>query len=303
MTPRDAIFTLAAVALLAGGCVSGAATIYTEPSIAASDVHIRRVAIVPNRLPLNLTNPEQWQSRNWRVLSRELTSRGYEVVDYDTSVKLFKEGGLPLEDTMSSRDKYADLAKALGVDAIIVPYYGTFASASNALMISTSSHKSVASLQVYLADANDFYARIDAEGSFNYVGGIPTLIGTAVAIGGTASGDPDLMMALGITGGVVAGLGLITDVIVALVSDNHKWGRGFNKGLRRGMGTFFQRHPRAAKARVVEEPLPPPPAPLPPPPAAPAPAPAPEEPAASAPPPPPPPPPAGDAELPPPPEP
>ncbi len=296
MTSRHALAAMAvAAALIAstGGCVTGKGTLYTEPSIAASDVHIRRVAIVPNRLPLNLTNPERWQSRNWRVLSREFTSRGYEVVDYETSVKLFKEGGLPLEDTMSSRDKYADLARALGVDAIIVPYYGTFASASNALMISTSSHKSVASLQIYLADANDFYGRIDAEGSFNYVGGIPTLLGTAVAIGGMASGDPDAMTALGITGGVVAGLGLITDVIVALVSDNHKWGRGFNKGLRRGMGTFFERHPRPSAAPAAEALLPPPP--FPPPPAA--------APGESSAPPPPPPAPTGDGELPPPPQP
>jgi hypothetical protein len=65
-------------------------------------------------------------------------TRGFEVIDYQTSRQAFNEGGLPLEDTKSSRDKYADLAP-----------YGT---ATSFLFATRSDHIAVATLQIFLAD-------------------------------------------------------------------------------------------------------------------------------------------------------
>ena len=37
---------------------------YYEPTVNRQDVTIRRIAIVPNRLPLNITEPEKWRRYN-----------------------------------------------------------------------------------------------------------------------------------------------------------------------------------------------------------------------------------------------
>jgi len=124
-----------AVSLFLNSCgVSSKSFIYHEPSIKRQNVKVTKIAIVPNRLPLNLTDPEKWRHYNWGIASEYLMSRGYQVVDYRTSVEAFDQSGLPVEDTKSSRDKYAELAQLLSVDMIAIPYYGTMASAKTSLI-------------------------------------------------------------------------------------------------------------------------------------------------------------------------
>ena len=98
---------LVPVLFLFGCAITGRGTLYTEPSIPRGQVKVTRVAIVPNRLPANLTDPEKWRAFNWKIAAEEFRKHGYEVIDYDTSVKSFEKSGLPVEDTHSSRDKYA----------------------------------------------------------------------------------------------------------------------------------------------------------------------------------------------------
>jgi len=77
----------------------------------------------------------KWRAFNWKIAAEEFRKHGYEVIDYDTSVKSFEKSGLPVEDTHSSRDKYADLAQALAVDAIVIPYYGTQFTSKNYILV------------------------------------------------------------------------------------------------------------------------------------------------------------------------
>jgi len=146
------IAALAVAVAATSGCitVNGAGRTYLEPSIPRGSVRVQSVAILPNRLPINLQDPERWRRYNWSVIRRELIARGIRVVDYRTSLDVFARSGLPVEDTKSSRDKYAEVAQQLGVDAIIVPYYGTFGSSQGAILIDHH-FTSVATLQVYLA--------------------------------------------------------------------------------------------------------------------------------------------------------
>ena len=97
--------------------------IYHEPSIQRQEISVTRIAIVPNRLPLNLTDPEKWRHYNWEVASKYLQKQGYDVIDYQTSIEAFDKSGLRMEDTKSSRDKYADLAERLSVDVIFSNIY------------------------------------------------------------------------------------------------------------------------------------------------------------------------------------
>ena len=91
---------------------------YSEPGVQRSTMDIRRVAVVPNRLPLNLTNPERWREHNWEIIRDEFTQRGITVVDYRTSVAAFEASGLPVEDTPYQPDvtvgDFDELANVIG---------------------------------------------------------------------------------------------------------------------------------------------------------------------------------------------
>ena len=104
---------LMAAALVSGsfGCIAIKADskAYFDPSLPGV-IPVRRVALVPNRLPANLLEPEKWRRSNWDVAAKALRAKGYDVVDYDASVASFEKSALPIEDTHASRDKYAELA-------------------------------------------------------------------------------------------------------------------------------------------------------------------------------------------------
>lgn len=232
---------------------TGKGILYFEPSIERNDVSIRKVAIVPNRLPLNLQNPEEWRLYNWSVAAEEFQKRGFQVVDYHTSVSAFNKSGLPVEDTPSSRDKYAALAGELGVDAVIVPYYGTFASAKNVLYLANSfSFVSVATFQIFLAKQNDFFARIDITGKNYYTTGIGAFLGTALTLSASLFKTEhdygyysysESNEVLQYAGYGVMGLGTLADLVNSLRSSESRWRSAFKKGIVKGLDFFFLAYP------------------------------------------------------------
>jgi hypothetical protein len=155
------IIILSAIIVCLNSCKTKAkAYLYTESSIQPQDVRARTVAILPNRLPVTLQNSELWRTKNFESMKRILERRGYSVIDYNTSNALFQQSGLPMEDTKSSRDKYAELAQKMGADLLVFPYYGTTFTSTGF----SNSYTAIASLQFYSLKHNDFSARIDLEG-------------------------------------------------------------------------------------------------------------------------------------------
>ncbi len=227
--------------LLMGCAITGRGNLYTEPSIPRGNVKIQKVAIVPNRLPANLTDPERWRAYNWKIAADEFRKHGYEVVDYDTSVKSFERSGLPVEDTHSSRDKYADLAQAMAVDAIVVPYYGTQFQSKNYILVNYFGYDGIATFQIYLAERNDFASRVDAFGESSFPLGYGTLAGMFFSIlGPTVFGTPELALV-----GLVAILGEVGyDIYMMQAAPDKYWEQAFDKAIRDGLQPFFAAFPK-----------------------------------------------------------
>jgi hypothetical protein len=225
--------------LLLNGCgTSGSGELYTEPSVDRSEITINKVAIVPNRLPLNLTDPEKWRRYNWTVAKDEFVKHKINVIDYETSINAFNKSGLPVEDTKSSRDKYAEIAEQLGVDAVVIPYYGVYSTTKTLLIATNVSHRSVATFQIYLKQQNDFVSRVDVSGENQYTTGIVTTIGMALAIGGASSssgGESNLAS----VGGLLSLGGLVFDLIQILVPDDSRWETAFDEAIIEGLKPFF----------------------------------------------------------------
>lgn len=89
----------------ASGCaLTGKGTLYVEPtSRRAQAAQFRRLAVVPNRLPTMLTDPEKWRQYNFRLLEKDLRRNGFDVVDYASSVRAFEQSGLPAERPLLTR--------------------------------------------------------------------------------------------------------------------------------------------------------------------------------------------------------
>ncbi len=266
---RSALLTLPLVLALTGCAVMGRqlkqvppdSRIYFEPSIPRSEVRIARVAIVPNRLPLNLTDAEEWRQFNWEEITRLFRRHGYEVVDYETTVSAFERSGLPLEDTQTSRDKYAEFASELAVDAVIIPYYGTLFNSQMVLFLSNMEWTSIATFQIYLTQSNDFFARIDASGTTKWVSGAgPLMIMVASMMTTTRtvmetqyiSGMPiQVPVEENVPGAeevqtlyYAMGVGfLLADLVVTLMGPKAMWRASFRKGIRKGLEPFFTAFP------------------------------------------------------------
>ena len=235
--------------ILNGCALTGKGTLYVEPSSrGAMQPPPRRIAVVPNRLPTMLTDPETWRRHNFGLLEKDLRSRGFDVVDYDSSVRAFEQSGLPVEDTRSSRDKYAELAAQLGVDAIVIPYYGTFAATHSLAMVNTNVYTSVATLQLYSAQKNDFTMRIDATGKYSYTSGVFSAVGTITSIvgAGVGLGASGGCPGCGIAGGVLAlvGAGLnIFDLIFSAIAfgapPEDRWKDAFGAAIKQGLQPMY----------------------------------------------------------------
>jgi hypothetical protein len=209
------LFTSLTIFLNSGCKIVSKTNLYAEPTIASNDIQIRRVAILPNRLPMNLQNPEYWRLFNFNACKKELTKRGIQVVDYDLSNEDFKRSGLPMEDTKSSRDKYAELAEKLNVDMLIFPYYGTIFSMGACFMAQNYKYIAVGSLQFYSPKHNDFSTRIDIEGT-NYTNKLYQLIPIIGTIGALVEGAR---------------------------GDKYYYEEAFNSAIKGGFDEFFMKYP------------------------------------------------------------
>lgn len=144
-----------------------------------SSIRVQRIAIVPNRLPLTLQEPEMWRQYCWNSIKGHFQKRGFDVVDYETTLKAVDESNLPLEDTGTSEEKYNRCAQILDVDVIITPYYGTsFQMRTLLLFYDKYQYYATVSLQFYSSKLNKFFFRSDStrrytiDGSGTLVGGI-----------------------------------------------------------------------------------------------------------------------------------
>ena len=231
---------LVPVLFLFGCTITGRGTLYTEPSIPRGQVKVTRVAIVPNRLPANLTDPEKWRAFNWKIAAEEFRKHGYEVIDYDTSVKSFEKSGLPVEDTHSSRDKYADLAQALAVDAIVIPYYGTQFTSKNYILVNYFGYDGVATFQIYLTERNDFASRVDAFGESVFPVGYGTLAGLGLTLIGAITLEPAISLLA-----LVPILGEVGyDIYMMSKAPDLYWEQAFDKAIREGLQPFFSAFPK-----------------------------------------------------------
>ncbi len=219
---------------LAGCGTRGSGLLYVEPSIKRQDVQIRRVAIAPNRLPLNLQDPEKWRKYNWKVIKENFEKHGVEVVDYEITVDAFNKSGLPVEDTKASREKYSDLSQQLGVDMIVVPYYATSSSTKSFLFLIThSSFTTVATFQIYLTQQNDFLSRIDTNGKNRYTTGLYFLPLTGLLFW---KDKPDVIKYL--QSGILI-VGPLYDLIQTSRSDDSRLQAAFKRSIKEALKPFF----------------------------------------------------------------
>jgi len=217
---------------------TGSGVLYTERSIDPMSVNLQRVAILPNRLPLNLTDPEMWKKYNWEVMRRRFEKEGMQVIDFTTSVEMFNKSGLPLEDTKVSRDKYAELAEELGADILIFPYYGTSYRVTG--ITDKNNYEITGSLQVYLAEENDFMTRIDIEGN-NFIHSFNKLapfVSLGIVIGSTLTYDETLMLIGGIAGGVAS----LYPILPFLTPIKKRYERAFRYAINEGLDQFFRKY-------------------------------------------------------------
>ncbi len=235
--------TLAAflfVGILTGCSTSAQHEIFFDPDVDRRDVTVQRVAIVPNRLPLNLDQQEMWRRHNWEIVRKEFEDRRFGVVDYNTSVNLFQRSGLPVEDTPGSRNKYAELAEELNVDFIIIPYYGTLFNSRNLVIFNTLYYRTVTTFQIYSRSQNDFLARIDATGEYTLRTGLGFLFLIIPSLILDSVDDAETIEFFTYAG---LGITLIDFYNILMVSPEERWKSAFEASIRQGLQPLFQIYP------------------------------------------------------------
>lgn len=234
------------------GCVSAKKQLYYEPAVDRQTVRFKRVAIVPNRLPLNLNDPEKWRKFNWQIAAEFFRNHALDVVDYETSIEAFKNSGLPVEDTKSSRDKYAELAEQLAADVVIIPYYGTSATTKTVILFTSMKWESIVTFQFFLKDRNEFISRLDATGTDKYVNNIWILpvVGLSILNASNASSSSSDYNSDSDSGGGTAVIslfslaGALMDLSQTLFrsSDSH-WRSAFRRAINDGLTAFLETYP------------------------------------------------------------
>lgn len=200
-----------------------------DDSVDKSTLDVKKVAIIPNRLPLVLQEPEQWRLRNWRDLSREFRDEGYDVLGYYDTKEAAKKANLPLEDTLNAEAKYAEFCRLTDTDLVVMPYYGTsFSSSSFLLMVTNHNYTSTVSYQYYTPRENIFFHRADASKTTSYSTGVLSLAGMGVSLlGGLVFNSP----AVGYVGTGLIAAGSIWDVIQGLKPADQWWAESFDKAV------------------------------------------------------------------------
>ena len=241
------LILLAGVILLGlSSCSStkSSARLYAEQSISPDKVKIRTVAIVPNRMPITMQDPELWRSYNWQLIADIFTAKGYRVVDYNTTVNSFTRSSLPLEDTKNSRDKYADFANELNAELIVIPYYGTTYAMESGIFANKHKFLSMGSLQFYYTPKNDFLARVDFDAEFRTSTngqGLYILAGIVPTIIGSIAGDPDVYFVMSFVS-LGLNLGLIVKDLMAPTKPMPNWKKAYKKGIASGTQVFFDKY-------------------------------------------------------------
>jgi hypothetical protein len=234
---------LIVVAISSCSSTTSTARLYSEQSISADKVKMRTVAIIPNRMPISMQDPEYWRNYNWQLIANNFTAKGYRVIDYNTTVNLFTRSGLPLEDTKSSRDKYADFANEINAELVVIPYYGTSYNMQNGFLNNTHKYLSIGSLQFYYAPKNDFLARIDFEGNFE----TQTTAPGAYAILGILPPllidptDSESASSIGLLTSIFSLSFLIND-LAAPTNPKKNWETAFNFGVSKATNAFFDKY-------------------------------------------------------------
>lgn len=245
---RIKFYTLLSILVLFLGLMScnsssSIAKLYSEQSVSPDAVKVRTVAIIPNRMPISMQDPEFWRKHNWDIIAARFTERGFRVIDYNTTVNSFTRSGLPLEDTKSSRDKYAEFATELNAELVVIPYYGTSYNMQSGFFSNTHKYLSIGSLQFYYAPKNDFVARIDFEGNFQtqttapgayaIVSFIPTLF--------IDSSDPESASNVGTITAILS-IGFLLNDLAAPTNPEQNWKTAFGIGIAKGTEAFFAKY-------------------------------------------------------------
>jgi hypothetical protein len=221
-----------------------------DPGLRPGAVRLRRVAIVPGRGPAGVKDPEHWRHAVWSSLERAFRGRGFDVVDYATSVQAYERAGLPMDDARPSRDRYADLAQGLGVDLVAAASYSTSQRTDGIAFIGTTHYVSLLTLQLYFAEKGQFGARIDASGDTTFTTGL-MLAGGLVAgevfsiIGALGCQIPaQCNPTFGLVGAVLLGVGTVGDigygVALAWPGADAYWEQSFDEAVKKGLEPFLQ---------------------------------------------------------------
>lgn len=218
------------------------AKLYSEQSVSTDKVRFRTVAIIPNRMPITLQDPEFWRQYNWQLIANNFTARGYKVIDYNTTVSSFTRSGLPLEDTKSSRDKYADFANEINAELIVIPYYGTSYNLKSGFLANTHNYVSIGSLQFYYAPQNDFIARVDFDGVFETETSAPGayMVGSLFPMLADKT-DPESITTMS-TFSLLYTVALFLKDIGAPTNPIVNWKTAFNSGVSKGTSAFFDKY-------------------------------------------------------------
>lgn len=220
------LVTLAGLSVACGTTVRHDLSIQSE--LALSRTEIRRVAVVPSRLPLMVEDADYWRRSNWVRVASLFRERGFEVPDYETSVAASDRWGPKFEDIAVSGGRIARFASELDADAVVVPSYAISSGVSLWLVLGRARHDAVATFQVYLADGDAALARIDAAGQNQYsFGGIVALGAVVTAAGAWPVGVP------------IMALGAVVDLFQATVPKRERWGKAFDRAIAEGLEPFI----------------------------------------------------------------
>ncbi len=247
MKNRICIIGLIFIGIVFQNCLSNknSSVVYTEERVKPSEVAYKTVAILPNRLPINLQDPEYWRKYNWDIIANYFRRQGVNVIDYRTSVNMFNTSGLPIEDTKVSRDKYADLAQRIGADLLIIPYYSTIYKQSSGLWSNLHIYSSIGTLQVYYAYENEFIARVDFEGTASYKmsGPVISIFPMVPMVVGQFVSDSETMQGVSILGSGVMVLFMMRDLVNSTRTPEECWQIAFRDGINGGMARFRAAYP------------------------------------------------------------
>jgi len=204
-----------------------------DATIDKSKMNFVRVAIIPNRLPLTIAEPEYWRELNWRTFSDKFKQKGFTVIDYKTTLDAFTKSNLPLEDTKSSEEKFAAFAQQVNADLVVMPYYSASSNTrTGCLGISNVNFTSTSSIQAYSLEHNKFIYRSDASGSNGYKTGYLMLGGTALSLCSMLFTDvPEVAMAFSITGIVCVIVGSVQDLINSSKPAENRWKSAFEEAI------------------------------------------------------------------------